>query len=119
MKNLKISKKQVVHLRVENEYEKLKNIFASVDEEQLKLIDGCLVEAARLKVELDDLHEIVKECGLMKINPKNKLQQKELTSSKLLVKNRASYINYMAKLSTILGKRVVLDDEDEELDDYE
>lgn len=109
----------MIHLKVQKEYEKLKILFIGIDEDELKLIDGCLIEAARLKVELDDLHEIIKECGLMKINPKNKLQQKELPISKLIVKARANYLNYIAKLAGILGKKVVIDDDDEELDDYE
>ena len=44
--------------------------------------------------------------------------QKELPVSKVIEKTRASYINYIAKLSSILGIATG-DDDDEELSDYE
>ena len=43
--------------------------------------------------------------------------QKELPVSKTIEKIRASYINYMIKLSKVLG--TTLDDDEEELNDYE
>ena len=43
--------------------------------------------------------------------------QKELPVSKLIVKARANYLNYIAKLSNMLGVNV--DGEDDELSDYE
>lgn len=71
------------------------------------------MECARLKVELDDLHEIVKETGLIKFNPNNMSQQKELPVSKLITKVRANYLSYVSRLSGILGKNILDDDEDE------
>lgn len=105
-------------MKVQKEYEKLKELFKDIDEDQLELIDGLLIEAARSKVELDILHEIVKVTGRIKINPNNPLQQKELPASKMLDKLRPGYLNYIAKLSSILGKKIVVDD-DEELEAYE
>lgn len=99
------------------EYEKLKALFSGVDETQLNLLDGAIIEAARIKVELDDLRKIVKETGLVKINPNNLTQQKELPVGKVLTKTRANYINYISKLSNLLGKDAEIDDD--ELDDYE
>ena len=43
--------------------------------------------------------------------------QKELPVSKLVVKVRANYLNYIAKLSNVLGKNI--EDEEDDLGDYE
>lgn len=102
---------------IQREYERLKSLFDGVDELQLKLIDGALLEAARLRVELNNLHDIVKESGLIKIHPQNAAIQKELPVSKLIVKVRANYLNYIAKLSGLLGKNI--DEEENDLEDYE
>lgn len=105
------------HLEVREEYERIKELFADCDEKQLDLLDGTFWEVARIRKELNDLHEIVKVSGLIKINPKNPTMQKELPVSKQIVRVRANYLNYMAKLSTILGKNVT--DEDDDLEDFE
>ena len=105
-------------MEIEQEYERLKEIFNGCDEKQMDLLEGTFWEAARLRVELNSLHEIIKQTGLVKVNPSNPLQQKELPISKLIVKVRANYLNYIAKLSNILGRNID-DDEDEGLNDYE
>ncbi len=105
-------------MKILKEYERLKGLFEGIDENQISLVDGTLWEAARLKIELDELHEVIKETGLIKYNPKNPIQQKELPVSKLIVKVRANYLNYIAKLSALLGKNINDEDEDE-LSDYE
>ncbi|MBS4958331.1 MULTISPECIES: zinc-binding protein [Clostridium] len=102
---------------VKKEYERIKSLFDGVDEQQLNLIDGALWECARLRVELNDLHEIVISSGLIKVHPKNSTLQKELPVSKLIVKTRANYLNYISKLSNLLGKNIT--DEDDDLGDYE
>ena len=102
---------------VQKEYERIKALFDGADESQLNLIDGAIWEAARIRVELNTLHEIVKESGLIKVHPQNLALQKELPVSKLIVKARANYLNYISKLSNLLGKNI--DDEDDDLSDYE
>ena len=102
---------------VQKEYERIKALFDGADESQLSLIDGTLWEAARIRVELNSLHEIVKHSGLIKVHPQNPGLQKELPVSKLIVKARANYLNYISKLASLLGKNI--DDEDEDLSDYE
>lgn len=104
-------------VEVQKEYEKIKLLFSGVDEKQLNLVDGMIVEAARLKIELNRLHLIVKETGLLKFNPENRLQQKELPVSRLIVKVRANYLNYISKLSNILGRNI--EDEDDDLAEFE
>lgn len=103
--------------KISKEYDRIKSLFSGVDEKQLSLVDGTITECARLKVELDDLHEIIKETGLIKYNPNNMAQQKELPVSKMIIKARANYLNYIAKLSNLLGKNI--EDEEGELSEYE
>jgi hypothetical protein len=103
-------------MKVEEEYERIKEIFNECDEKQLQLLEGAIWEAARLRIELDDLYSIVNQTGLVKLNPNNPLMQKELPVSKLIVKTRANYLNYISKLSNILGKNI--DDEDDDLNEY-
>lgn len=107
----------MIILDIKQEYERIKKLFEGCDDSQLALLEGSFWECARLRVELDDLHDIVKETGLVKINPNNPTQQKELPVSKLIVKTRANYLNYIAKLSNILGKSII--EEDDDLADYE
>lgn len=100
----------------QQEFERIKALFAGVDEKQLQLVEGAIMEAARLRVELNRLHEIVKQTGLVKVHPDNPVMQKELPVSRMIVKVRAGYINYIGKLSSILGRSVV--DEDDDLDEF-
>lgn len=104
-------------LDIKQEYERIKELFSGVDEKQLELADGAIWECARLRIELNDLHKIIEESGLIKVHPKNPTMQKELPVSKLVVKARANYLNYIAKLSNILGKEI--EEDDDELSDYE
>ena len=104
-------------LDIKQEYERIKELFSGVDEKQLELADGAIWECARLRIELNDLHKIIEESGLIKVHPKNPTMQKELPVSKLVVKARANYLNYIAKLSNILGKEI--EEDYDELSDYE
>ena len=63
-------------VEVQKEYERIKELFAGVDEKQMQLIDGALWEAARLRVELNDLNKIIKETGLLKTKPGDPYMQK-------------------------------------------
>ncbi len=101
---------------IQREYDRIKNLFSNVDEKQLQLVDGAILEAARLRVELDKLHEIVKITGLIKVDEKNPQRQKILPVSKELPKIRAGYTNIIFKLARILGAGV--DEEDLGLDEY-
>lgn len=102
---------------ITQEYERIKALFADADEKQLQLVDGAIIEAARLRVELDRLHEIVKRSGLIKIDPNNPTRQKSLPVSRELPKVRAGYTNIIFKLARVLGAGIV--EEDLGLDDYE
>ena len=102
---------------IKQEYERIKELFKNCDDNQLALLDGSFWECARLRVELNVLNDIVKQSGLVRVNPDNPSQHKELPVAKMIVKTRANYLNYIAKLSSILGK--VEPDEGDGLDDYE
>lgn len=101
----------------QQEYKRIKALFDGVDEKQLALVEGALWEAARLRVELDRLNEIVRQTGLVKVHPDNPGMQKELPVSRMIIKVRANYLNYIAKLSGVLGKSV--DDEDDDMKEFE
>ncbi len=104
--------------KIETEYKRLISLFEGLDEEQLILIDGAILEAARMKIELDELAAIVNSSGgLVKVNPENVRQQKELPSSKLITKLRPNYLSYIDKLFKLLGKDA--EEEDDEMSDYE
>lgn len=101
---------------LQKEYERIKALFKDVDEKQLQLVEGAIIEAARIRLELDRLHEIAKVSGLIKIDPNNPARQKVLPVSKELPKVRASYTNIIFKLAKILGAGI--NEEDLGLDDY-
>ena len=103
-------------IEIRQEYERIKKLFVDVDEKQLQLVDGAILEAARLRVELDRLHEIVKRSGLIKIDPDNPTRQKSLPVSRELPKVRAGYTNIIFKLARVLGSSI--NEEDLGLDDY-
>lgn len=100
------------------EYERIKLLFSDVDEKQIELLDGLFIQCARLKCELDEMDNIIKKSGRIKIHPENPYIQKELPVSKVIEKARASYSNITIKLSNILGKSIT-DEEDNDLEDFE
>ena len=101
---------------LKQEYDRIKALFVDVDEKQLQLVDGAIIEAARLRAELDKLNEIVCLSGLIKVDKNNPTRQKVLPVSKELPKIRAGYTNIIFKLAKILGAAV--NNEDLGLDDY-
>lgn len=106
----------MITLKTRQEYDRIKALFEGVDEKQISLVDGSIWEAARLRVELDRLNEIVKITGLIAVNPNNPAQQRELSVSKMITKVRANYLSYISRLSALLGKNV--GDEDDDLAEF-
>lgn len=105
-------------MEIQKEYARIRNLFKDCDPDMLDLVDGTIWEAARIRVQLDGINDIAAQTGLVALNPKNPMQQRELPVSKLLTKQRANYLNYISKLSSILGKAVV-DDYGDDLSEYE
>ena len=107
----------MIELEVQSEYQRIKALFEGVDEKQISLVDGAIMEAARLRVELERLNEIVKVTGLVAVNPAKQSQQKELPVSKMITKVRANYLSYISRLSALLGKNV--GEEDDDLEEFQ
>lgn len=104
--------------RVKAEYERIKKIFEGSVPEQVELLDGIFMEAARLRAELDGNAELIRLCGgRVRYNPANPMQQKLIPAAKDYEKMRAGYSNIMFKLNRALGGADD-EDEDEELDKY-
>lgn len=104
-------------MKVEEEYNRIRKLFDGCDVAQLELVDGAIWECARLRVELDSMNEIIVQSGLIKVHPDRPGLQKELPVAKLIVRTRANYLNYIAKLSNILGRTV--GDDGNDLDEFE
>lgn len=62
----------------EQELVKLNEIFEDVDEPKRKLVEGLIEETAYLKSELFEMKNILKETGMIRINPNNKMMQKTI-----------------------------------------
>lgn len=104
-------------MEVQQEYARIKELFKGADENQLKLVDGAIMEAARLRVELDQLNKVVAATGLVMVNPDNPYKQRELPICRLLPKVRGNYTNLIFKLARTLGGNV--DEDDLGLEEYE
>ncbi len=113
-----IMEKQEKTDKSRQEYDRIRELFKEADKGLLDVMDGVIWEAARCRAELDELHEIVEKTGLILVDKKNPLRQKELPVSRQLVRVRASYLNHMAKLAKVFGQNAPEDDE-LGLDDYE
>ena len=104
-------------LSVVQEHDRLRALFADVDEKQVELADGAIWEAARIRHQLDEINERAKVSGLVKFHPQDPTKQKVLPVSKELPKLRAGYANIIFKLIRVLGANV--NEEELGLDDYE
>lgn len=106
-------------MEVEQEYERLKELFSDgADEKLLDAADGAIMEAARIRCQLDELNKLARVGGLVKYDPENPARQKVQPVARTITQVRASYINYIAKLTKMLGGGA-LEDDDDDLADYE
>lgn len=105
-------------MEVEEEYARLRKLFEEgTDEKLLEAVDGVLIEAARIRVELDRLNKIAQAGGLVKIDPANPTRQKQLPVARAITQVRANYLNYMAKIAKMLGSGS-MDEEEDDFDEY-
>lgn len=102
---------------VVREYERMRALYADADESLLGLTDGLMIEAARMRVQLNRLNDIAAVTGLVKIDPDNPEHQKELPVSRMLSKLRPNYIACIQRIKSILN--VQNDEDDDGLDEYE
>ena len=101
----------------EKELNKLNEIFKEVEEANKKLAEGLILDAAFLYAENYELKKILKTTGMIKFHPDDKSLQRPLPIAKEYRQNLNSYSIVIKTLSSVLQKRI--DDEDEDMEDYE
>lgn len=99
------------------EIDRLKGLFPGADENKLNALDGLIEQAAYERIYLKKLNEKAIITGLIKFHPTNPELQQTLPISNEISKHSASLTNIMDKLMKHLG--VELDEEDDDLDEYE
>lgn len=100
--------------KINQEYERLKKLFANVDESKAELVDGLLKKASFLIVELDKLQKDVQTYGA--VERSNKGNVRESIYYKTFLSTLSVYQGIIKTLNTIMGKNVI--DEDDEFDDF-
>lgn len=105
--------------KIQKEYERLHETYkqAGADDLKLEICENLIMECARAKVQLDNLNDIVKVTGLVKVHPKQLDIQKPLPVATEITKIRASLTNMTFKLTNMLCE--LNDDDDLGLDEYE
>ena len=99
---------------INEEYKRLKNLFANVDESKTELVDELLKKASFLKVELDGLELQIKKYG--SIQKSNKGNMRESIYFKTYLQSINVYQSIIKTLNTIMGKNSI--DEDDEFDAF-
>lgn len=102
---------------MDQEVTRLMEIFKDADENKIALLEGQIIENARLRVQIEQLNKVAEASGLIKVHPKNPTMQKETTVAKMLIKVRANYINSTKLLCKELG--VNEDDFEDDLGGFE
>lgn len=100
------------------EIEKLTEIFNNVDESKRKLVEGLIQDAAFLKTENQELKNLLKETGMIKIHPTNKGLQKQVPAAKQYLQNLNSYAIVIRTLNSVLSKDLIEED-DNDLEEFE
>lgn len=100
------------------ELERLREIFEKVDPEKVALVDGLIQDAAFLKAENFELRRQLEKTGMVQFHPTNPNLQRTPEAAKQYLKNVNSYSVIIKTLNGILNKNL-LDDEDDDLGDYE
>ena len=101
----------------DKELKKLNNIFANVEEDKRKLVEGLIEDAAFLKAENYDLKNILKDTGMVKVHPNYPDMQKPIEAAKQYLKNINSYSVVIKALNAVLSKNMIEDDD--ELEEFE
>lgn len=102
----------------QRELGKLQEIFQKIDPEKADLVDGLIHDAAFLKAENFRLRLLIGETGMVKVHPDNPALQKPVEASRQYLKNVNAYSVIIKTLNGILNKNM-LDDDDDDLSDYE
>ena len=100
--------------KVNNEYERLRSLFSSVDPTKAELVDNLINEAAFMCVQLEQLREQIKTHGAIQFS--NKGGQRQTEAAKYYTKLINSYGTVIKTLNSIMGKNMI--DEDDEFDEF-
>ena len=96
--------------KYEKEFERLKQIFSELEQNELELIQGLLEETAYQKVTLCEMREIMSETGMLLIHPKDNTKQKALPIANEYRRTANIYALNIKQLYSLLHK---LDNEQE------
>lgn len=99
---------------VEVEYNRLRELFTSVDPAKTELVDNLINEAAFMRVQLENLQNQIKKYGAVQISKKGAQRQTE--SAKYYTKLVNTYGTVIKTLNSIMGKNII--DDDDEFDKF-
>lgn len=102
---------------IKGEHDRLMALFERADDTQKSLADGLVWEAAKMRVQLNEMNKIIEKTGLVRIDPNNPLRQKELPISRVMAKVRANYVAYIQRIRSLMD--IDMEDEDDGLAEYE
>ena len=89
--------------KIQAEYRRILSLVENADPTKAKLLDGLILEAARTKIQLDELNRISEISGVVAFNPSNPSIQKTLPVAQELTKTRASYTHIMDRIARHLS----------------
>jgi len=95
----------------------LKSYFPGADDNKIKALEGLIEQAAYERLYLKELNKQALKSGLIEFHPENAKLQRTLPISSEITKHSATLTNIMDKLMRHLA--VNIDDEDEDLNEYE
>ncbi len=95
----------------------LKSFFPGADDNKLKALEGLIEQAAYERLYLKELNRQALKSGLIQFHPENAMLQRTLPVSNEITKHSATLTNIMDKLIRHLAANI--DDEDEDLNEYE
>lgn len=102
---------------LQKEIDRLQKSFEAADEGKLVLLQGAIIENARLRCRLEELNQIAEKTGLVKFNPQHPSIHKMTPVFAALIKLEASYTNSTRMLCRELSGNA--DEDDDEMEDFE
>lgn len=104
-KKPKTTVKKIQKSREELEYDRLNKLYKDIPENKRSLVDGLIHQAARLRVQLDDLWEDLKKKGNVEpFQQKNDgvIFDRERPESKIFIQSDKNYLAIIKKLDEML-----------------
>jgi len=100
--------------KTQEEYQRLKTLFKDVDDNKTQLVDGLLLKAAFLKVQLDEFEDIIRKSGAIQFS--NKGNARETPVYQTFLKTLSVYQGIIKTLGIVMGKNAI--SEDDEFDEF-